>query len=95
MGCIAAAPWVLIGWSTRDWRGLIGGTAFLFIPQIVGWLLLVGLATGQMPSAYGRSESRDASPTWFWLIGAAYAGLVLFFLYIVLGVVLVGSIPGF
>ena len=69
---------------------MLGGTAFLFIPQMVGWLLFVGLATGRMPSAYGRSELRTASPTWFWITGAGYVGLLLFFLWVIIGVVILG-----
>ena len=52
---------------------ILGGTAFLAIPQMIGWSLFVGLHTGRMPSAYGRSEKRDQSPTWFWITGAGYA----------------------
>lgn len=92
---VAAIPWVAIGWATKDWRGLIGGTGFLLIPQIVGWLLYVGLATGRMPSAYGRSEIRDTSPRWFWLTGGLYGGLLLLFLYIILSVTISGTIWGF
>lgn len=80
MCAVAAIPWLIIGQASKDWRGLIGGTAFLFIPQIVGWLLYVGLATGRMPSAYRRSETRDASPRWFWLTGSLHAGLLLLYL---------------
>ena len=92
---VAAIPWLIIGWASKDWRALVGGTAFLFISQIVGWLLYVGLATGRMPSAYGRSEMRDTSPQWFWLTGGLYVGLLLFFLYIILSVTISGTIWGF
>lgn len=78
---IAAAPWIAIGITTKDWRGLIGGTAFLFIPQIVAWMLFVGLKTGRMPSAYGRSETRTESPRWFWITGATYSGLLAFYAF--------------
>ena len=88
--CIAALPWIVIGWSTSEWHGLLGGTAFLFFPLIVGWLLFVGLTTGRMPSAYGRSEQRAVSPTWFWITGGLYAALLLFFLWIIFGVVVLG-----
>ena len=91
---VAAIPWLVIGSTSKDWRALVGGTAFLFIPQIVGWLLYVGLATGRMPSAYGRSEMRDAAPRWFWLTGTLYAGLLLLFIYIVLSVIISGTIWG-
>ena len=92
---IAAVPWIGIGLVTRDWRGLLGGTAFLFILQIVAWLLFVGMRTGRMPSAYGRSELRAEAPTWFWLTGAAYGGLLLLFCWMVLGVVVGGRHLGF
>jgi hypothetical protein len=95
MMSIAATPWLLVGWLTKDWRGLVGGTAFLFIPQIVGWLLFVGLKTNRMPSAYGRSEVRSESPTWFWLTGGMYAALLLLFLWIIVGVAAGGPILGF
>ena len=95
MCAVAVIPWLIIGLASKDWRALIGGTAFLFIPQIVGWLLYVGLATGRMPSAYGRSETRDASPRGFWLTGSLYAGLLLLFLYIIVSVVVGGTIRGF
>ncbi|MBQ1542951.1 MAG: hypothetical protein IIZ63_13215 [Caulobacteraceae bacterium] len=87
---VAAIPWILIGGLTSDWWALLGGAAFLFIPQMVGWMLFVGLTTGRMPSAYGRSELRSESPRWFWVTGAGYAGLLLLFLWIIIGVVILG-----
>jgi hypothetical protein len=92
---VAAIPWLVIGGLTNDWRGLLGGTAILSIPLIVAWLLFVGLRTGRMPSAYGRSELRAETPTWFWLTGSLYAGLLLLFLWIISGLVLGGTIWGF
>ncbi len=83
-----------IGALSNDWRALLGGTAFLFIPQIVGWLLYVGLRTGRVPSGYGSSELRTDTPAWFWLTGGVYAGLLLLFLWIILGVALSGTIMG-
>jgi hypothetical protein len=91
---VAAIPWLIIGRASEDWRALVGGTAFLFIPQIVGWLLYVGLATGRMPSGYGHSELRDTSPRAFWLTGGLYAGLLLLSLYIILSVMIGGTIRG-
>ena len=79
---IAGIPWVLLG-LPHEWGAFLGTTAFLAILQMVSWLLFVGLKTGRMPSAYGRSELRAESPTWFWTIGAAYAGLLLFSLWII------------
>jgi hypothetical protein len=95
MLAVAAIPFTLIGMSTNDWRAVLGGTAFLFIPQIVGWSLFIGLRTGRMPSAYGRSELRTKAPTWFWLTGGLYAGLLLLFLWIIFGVVVGGTVFGF
>lgn len=92
---VAAIPCIVIGWFTTDWRALLGGSAFLFIPLLVGWLLFVGLKTGRMPSAYGRSELRAQSPTWFWATGSLYVGLLLLFLWIILGVAIGGTIWGF
>jgi hypothetical protein len=95
MLAVAAIPLIFISGFTSDWRALLGGTAFLFIPQMVAWLLYVGLTTGRMPSAYGRSELRSETPTWFWLTGGLYAGLLLMFLWAILGVVMGGTIWGF
>src|ERR1044071_3524956 len=78
MLCLAAAPWLLVGMLTHQWKALPGGTAFLLIPQIVGWLLFVGLKTGRMP-VRGGSESRADSPTWFWIVAALYGGLLAVF----------------
>jgi hypothetical protein len=95
MLAVAATPSIALGWLTEDWRGLLGGTAFLFIPQIVAWALFVGLTTGRIPSAYGRSELRDESPTWFWLTGGGYAAILLLFLWMIAGVAMGGTIWGF
>jgi len=92
---VAAAPWIALGWLTKDWRAFLGGIAFLFIPQIVAWALFVGLTTGRMPSAYGRSEVRAKSATWFWLTGGGYAAILLLFLWIISGVVMGGTIWAF
>ena len=86
---VAAIP-LIFGGLTSGWGALLGGTAFLFIPQVVAWLLFVGLTTGRMPSAYGRSELRAELPRWFWITGAGYAGLLLFFVWIIVGVVILG-----
>lgn len=87
---VAAVPMLLLGGFTSDWRALLGGTALLFIPQILGWLLFVGITTGRMPSAYGRSELRAEAPRWFWITAAGYAGLLIFFVWIMVGVVILG-----
>lgn len=95
IACVATIPSLWIGAVTKDWRVILSGTAFFFLPMILAWLLFVGLTTGRMPSAYGRSELRASSPTWFWLTAGIYAGLVLLFLYFVLEVVLGGPFPSF
>ncbi len=95
MLAVAAIPLTLVGVFTNDWWALLGGTGFLFIPQIMGWMLFVGLKTGRMPSAYGRSELRAETPTWFWLTGGLYAGLLLLFLWIISGSAIGGNIWGF
>ena len=85
---VAVVPLILVGGFGNNWGALAGGAAFLLIPQLVAWMLFVGLRTGRMPSAYGRSELRTESPRWFWLTGATYAGLLVLFLWIILGVVI-------
>lgn len=90
MFVIAAIPWLFLGWVPNQLGAFVGGTAFLAIPQMIGWLLFVGLRTGRMPSAYGRSESRTDSPTWFWITAAGYGGLLLLFAWVIVGVVLLG-----
>jgi len=91
---VSAIPCLVAAWAANDWRLLVG-TSFLFIPLIVGWSLFVGLKTGRMPSAYGNSELRAASPAWFWGTGGLYAGLLLLFLYIFVSVAMDGTIWGF
>jgi hypothetical protein len=87
---IAATPSVLLGWVPNEWGAFVGGTAFVAIPLLIAWVLFVGLRTGRMPTAYGRSELRAETPAWFWLTGAAYAGILMFFLWII-AVVLMGG----
>jgi hypothetical protein len=90
IGCVATIPSLWISAATNNWRVIIPGTAFFFLPMILAWLLFVGLKTGRMPSGYGRSELRASSPAGFWLTAGLYACPVLLFLYFVLGVVLLG-----
>ena len=85
---VAAVHLILLGGFTNDWLALLGGTGLLFIPQIVSWLLFVGLATGRMPSAYGSSELRSQSPKAFWITGAGYAAILLLFLWMIVSVVI-------
>ncbi len=82
MVAIAAIPWLLLGSLPTKPGAFIGGTAFLMIPQLVGWLLLVGLKTGRIPMPYGSSESREGSPFAFWAVSAIYAVLVAYVLFI-------------
>jgi len=86
---LAAVPGLLFGWLTQDWRAFLGGTAFLLIPQIVGWFLFAGLKTGRMP-VRGGDELRADSPIWFWIVAAMYGGVLLMFCWFVL-VVLIDS----
>ncbi len=83
MLALAASPWLLIDEVFKDWREMAGGTALLFIAQIVAWLLYVGLATGRMPSGYSRAERRSEAPIWFWATGVAYAGVLLMLLWMI------------
>jgi hypothetical protein len=82
MLAVAALPWIILGWLPHEWQAFIGGTAFLMLPQMFGWFLLVGLVTGRIP-ARGGSELRSASPTWFWSVAATYAALLLFFAWMI------------
>lgn len=79
MLAVAASPWLLLGWLPHEWGAFIGGTAILLIPQMMAWLLFVGLKTGRMPSAYGGSELRAENPVWFWFTGTLYGGVLLTF----------------
>jgi hypothetical protein len=51
---IAIVPVLIFGGALGGWRAVFGGSAFLLIPQIVGWLLFVGLKTGIMPARVGK-----------------------------------------
>ena len=84
---VAATPWLFLGWLPNEWGAFVGGTAFLAIPQIVAWLLFVGLWTGRMPVRGGAGDRHEA-PTWFWIIAAMYAALLLLFLWIILAVLI-------
>lgn len=92
---IAATVSLVLFRPANNWGVYIVGTAFFGIPKIMGWLLFVGLRTGRMPSAYGRSELRAENPTWFWLTGGMYAGILLLYLWFLLGVLFGGAIWGF
>lgn len=85
----------MLGWLPNEWGAFVGGTAFLTIPQVVAWILFVGLKTGRMPSAYGRSELRAETPTWFWSTAAMYAVLLLLILWVILAVLFDLPMPPF
>lgn len=89
MLAVGAIPWLVLG-GLKEPGVILGGTAFLAIPQMIGWFLFVGLHTGRMPSAYGRSEKRGQSPTWFWFTGAGYAAILLLYVCMILGFVILG-----
>ncbi|AMG76486.1 MULTISPECIES: hypothetical protein [Sphingopyxis] len=84
MLAIAAAPWMLLGWFPGELGAFVGGTSFLMIPQLVGWLLVVGLKTGRMPMPYGNNEDRESSPVAFWIVAAGYAALCAYAIWIIL-----------
>lgn len=81
---IAATPWVVLGWLPSEAGAFVGGTAFLMIPQLMGWFLLVGLRTGRMPMPYGSDEHRESSPAAFWIVAAGYAALCAYSIWIIL-----------
>lgn len=85
MLAIAALPWIILGWLPHDWQAFIGGTAFLMLPQILGWFLLVGLVHGRIPTREGL-KIRSASPTAFWVIAATYSTPLLLFSWIIVSV---------
>jgi len=89
---VAATPWLLLGWFPDEWVAFVGATAFLAIPQLVGWFLLVGLRTGRMP-VRGGVEARSESPTWFWIFAATYAALLLFFVWAILALLVEVTTP--
>jgi hypothetical protein len=79
---IAATPWLLLGWLPEQLGAFVGGTALLCIPQMMAWFVFVGLRTGRIPSAYGRSELRATEPAWFWFTCALYGGVLLTFFWL-------------
>ncbi|MBB3356878.1 MULTISPECIES: hypothetical protein [unclassified Novosphingobium] len=83
----AALPWIFLGWLPQQLGAFVGGTSFLFIPQIVGWQLFVGLKTGIMPQR-GARVSRADSPTNFWITGGMYSALLVLYVGIILMVLL-------
>lgn len=61
MFALASAPWIALGWLPNEWEALLGGTAFLAIPQLLSWMLYVGIKTGRIP-ARGEPIIRTESP---------------------------------
>ena len=94
MFALAAIPCVLLGWLPNDWRAFVGGTAFLAIAQIVAWMLFVGLRAGRIPVRGGAADRSD-SPTWFWIVAAMYAALLLAFFWAILVVLFEVPMPTF
>lgn len=90
---IPASLWIMLGWFPRQIGAFIGGTAFLLIPQIVSWYLIVGLVTGRIPTR-GGSEIRSASPRWFWIIAAMYVAILIQFAWIIGSIVSDGWVRG-
>ena len=74
---VSALPGIWFG-LLSNWRALVGSVAFLTIPQIVGFLLFVGLKTGVMPQR-GRRVSKAESPIEFWITGGLYVALLVLY----------------
>lgn len=91
---VAAVPGIFLGWFPHEWRAFLGATAFLAVPQLVGWQLVVGLKTGVMPARGGKIV-RATSPVMFWILGALYAGLFAFFCGIIAMFLIDGLRSGF
>ena len=87
MLALASLPWLLLGWLPGEWGAFIGGTSFLAIPQMVGWLLFVGLKTGIMPEC-ARKVDRQVSPREFWVVAASYGVVLLVYAWIITMVLL-------
>lgn len=79
---LASLPWLMLGWLPGEWGGFIGGTSFLAIPQMAGWLLFVGLKTGVMPER-GRKVERETSPTEYWLVAGGYVAVLAVYVWII------------
>jgi hypothetical protein len=95
MLAVAATPWLLVGWVPAEPGAFVGGTAFLMILQVVGWLLLVGLKTGRMPMPFRQVELREESPVAFWVAAATYAALVAFAVWIIVTIAADVVVNGF
>lgn len=83
---VSTAVVLTIGWLfDRSWLRpavILGGTAFLSIPQLLAWQAFVGLRTGILP-ARGR-VARARQPVTFWCIvagcvtiAATYIGMLI------------------
>jgi hypothetical protein len=68
---------------TNDWAsgevGMIGAALFFFLPLVAlgAGCLGYGLATGRMPARSG-SYNRQTQPVPYWIMGAAYVGVLVF-----------------
>ena len=85
MLCIAAAPWILLGWLPREIGAFVGGTAFLMIPQLMAFFLLIGFKSGVMPMRGGKAARKD-EPISFWFAASCYGALLAFTLWFILTV---------
>ena len=80
---VAATPWFLLGWLPKQIGAFVGGTAFLLIPQLMAFFLLIGFKSGVMPMRGGKAV-RTESPISFWFAALCYGGLLVFTLWIIL-----------
>ena len=74
---LAGVVWVF-GLHT-DLGTILGGVSFLFIPELMAWMLFVGLRTGFMPQR-GAKVIRATQPVEFWVTAVAYAVIFVMFI---------------
>ena len=72
-------------WLPREIGAFVGGTAFLMIPQLMAFFLLIGFKSGVMPMRGGKAARKD-DPISFWLAASCYGGLLAFTLWFILTV---------
>jgi hypothetical protein len=86
---LSATTLLILGWSLERsllaWRTLLIGISVLTIPQIVAFLLFVGLRTGMMPQR-GRRVSRTEHPIDFWMTAGGYGIVLAMYIFFGLGV---------
>ena len=85
---VSTAVVLTIGWMVdRSWLRpgvILGGAAFLSIPQLLAWQAFVGMRTGVLP-ARGRVARAD-QPVTFWCIVAGCVAIVAAFVAILVEV---------